>query len=119
MNAWGGISSLQFGLSLMWTQFQARGLTLNDLTRLMCQNTARFVGLGQRKGSIAPGFDADLIVWNPEHEFTLEESMIRHRHPVTPYAGQKLRGMVEMTFLHGNKIYEKGRFLKKTSGGRL
>lgn len=108
--AWGGIASLQFTLPVMWTAAQQRGFSLLDLSEWLARRPAAFVGLSGRKGVIAEGYDADLVVWNPEASFTLTAEMIQHRHKVTPYEGQRLNGVVEMTFLRGQKIFERGRF---------
>lgn len=108
--AWGGIASLQFTLPVMWTAAQQRGFSLLDLSEWLAHRPAVFVGLSGRKGVIAEGYDADLVVWNPEASFTLTAEMIQHRHKVTPYEGQRLNGVVEMTFLRGQKIFERGRF---------
>jgi allantoinase len=104
--AWGGIAGLQFTLPVIWTQMRERGFSLNDLARLMASNTARFVGLSSRKGAIAPGRDADLVIWNPDSRFTLEPSQVRHRHSLTPYAGRELYGEIEMTFLRGRPAFD-------------
>jgi allantoinase len=114
-HAWGGISSLQLGLSIVWTGMRVRGFTLTDLTRLMCDATARFAGLDDRKGQIARGRDADLVIWAPEETFRVEPSMLEHRHKVTPYAGQTLAGVVKMTLLRGKepKSQSHGRWLKR------
>lgn len=106
--AWGGISSVQFGLPAVWTQARARGRSFEDLARWLCKRPALFAGLKQ-KGKIAAGFDADLVLWDPEASFTLDASMIKHRHKLTPYDGLKLNGVVAATFLRGEKIYEKGK----------
>lgn len=108
--AWGGIASLQFTLPVMWTAALRRGFSLFDLTEWLAHRPAAFVGLSGRKGVISEGYDADLVVWNPEASFTLTSDMIHHRHKVTPYEGQKLNGVVEMTFLRGQKIFDRGRF---------
>lgn len=108
--AWGGIASLQFTLPVMWTAAQQRGFSLLDLSEWLARRPAAFVGLSGRKGVIAEGFDADLVVWNPEASFTLTAEMIHHLHKVTPYEGQRLNGVVEMTFLRGQRIFERGRF---------
>lgn len=108
LRAWGGISSLQFSLPVLWTQARARGFTLDDLARWLCQRTAAFAGLDERKGAIAPGFDADLVVWNPDAVFLVDPDRIRHRHPVTPYLGRALVGVVERTYLRGNPIHVAG-----------
>lgn len=108
--AWGGISSLQLRLPVMWTEAGARGFTINQLTEWLCTAPARQVGLHSRKGSIAVGCDADIVIWNPEAEFRVAPEMIHHRHKLTPYAGETLRGVVEKTFLRGQIVYDGGEF---------
>jgi len=112
MNAWGGISSLQLRLPIIWTEAAARGFTIEDLVKWLCREPARQVGLEIVKGSIKEGgdADADIVIWNPEREFTVEPSILHHRHKVTPYNGEVLRGVVEKTFLRGQIVYDDGRF---------
>src|SRR5262252_5076334 len=119
VKAWGGISSLQFGLPLVWTQAHRRDFGFEQLTRWMSAAPAKLAGLENRKGAIASGYDADLVVWNPEAQFTVSREMILHRHSVTPYLGRSFRGLVEMTFLRGQKIYERGEPLGGPSGQPL
>ena len=119
VKAWGGVSSLQFGLSLTWTEAQKRGFGLEHLTKWMSEATARLAGFEKLKGIIAPGYDADLVVWKPEAKFTLTPEIIHHRHAVTPYLGRSLQGLVEMTYLRGRKVYERGTFLGPPSGRPL
>jgi allantoinase len=107
--AWGGISSLQFGLPVIWTEAQKRGFNLTDLTRWMCTETARFVGLDHRKGQIKPGYDADLVIWDPEADFKVKPEMIQHKHKITPYADRTLYGEVKETILRGQLVYQDGR----------
>ena len=80
MKAWGGISSLQFRLPITWTAASRRGHSLNDLTRWLCAAPAKLVGLENRKGKVAPGYDADIVIWNPNGEFRVEPEIIHHRH---------------------------------------
>jgi allantoinase len=108
MKAWGGISSLQLRLPIIWTEASARAFTTEQLTEWLCTGPARQVGLKHLKGSLKPGADADVVIWNPEREFTVEPSMIHHRHKLTPYAGEVLRGVVEKTFLRGQMVYDDG-----------
>lgn len=116
LRAWGGISSLQLRLPLMWTALEKRGRSLRDLAEWLVSAPARLVGLENRKGAIRVGCDADLVVWNPEASFRVEASMLHHRHKLTPYAGQTLRGVVEATFLRGQKIYDHGSFVSDAHG---
>lgn len=106
MKAWGGIASLQLRLPIVWTEARQRGFSLLDLTRWLCTNPARQVSFEPRKGSIAIGHDADLVIWNPDAQFTVNASSLQHRHKITPYAGEKLTGVVEQTFLRGRKIID-------------
>ncbi len=104
LRAWGGIASLQTGLPAVWTEMHRRGFSLLRLAEWMCRGPARLVGLEKRKGSIAEGLDADLIVWKPEELFRLEPSALQQRHKLTPYAHREMRGVVVATFLRGQKI---------------
>jgi allantoinase len=114
--AWGGIASLQLALPVIWSQARQRGVTLFDLANLMSRRPAELVGLAGRKGLLAPGFDADLIVFDPEASFTVEPAKLLHRHKITPYAGLRLHGMIQTTFLRGRKIYESGQVVETPSG---
>ncbi len=116
LTAWGGISSLQFGLPMVWTHARKRGFSIGQLSKWMSAAPARLAGLTGRKGAIAAGCDADLVIWDPDEGFTLEAQMIHHRHPVTPYLGHSLQGVVKVTFLRGQKIFEDGKFLGTPSG---
>ena len=110
MKAWGGISSLQLRLPVMWTEASARGFTPNQLAEWLCVAPARQVSLDRRKGAIAVGNDADVVIWNPNREFRVAPELIQHRHKLTPYAGEVLRGVVEKTFLRGEMVYDDGEF---------
>ena len=101
--AWGGIASLQLSLPVVWTAAAARGLSLVDVARWMAQRPAALAGL-RSKGSIAPGYDADLVAFAPDEEFTVDVAALRHRHPVSPYAGRTLRGVVRTTWVRGGTV---------------
>ena len=92
----GGIASLQVALSVVWTGARARGLALSDVVRWMAEAPARLAGL-PGKGAIAVGRDADLVAFAPDERWTVGE--LRHRNPVTPYAGRELHGAVRRTWL--------------------
>ena len=116
MKAWGGISSLQLRLPVIWTEARARGFGLNQLSEWLCTAPARQVGWEQQKGSINVGADADLIIWNPDGEFKVGPQTIHHRHKLTPYNGEVLQGVVEKTFLRGQMVYDDGDFVGKPRG---
>jgi allantoinase len=108
LRAWGGIASLQLSLPAVWTQARSRGYAFTDVATWMCSTPARLAGLDKRKGTIAPGYDADVVIWNPDATFSVDPARLHHRHKLTPYAGRELAGVVETTFLRGQKVFDKG-----------
>jgi allantoinase len=101
--AWGGIASLQLGLPAVWTVASKRGRSLDDIARWMSAAPAALAGL-PAKGAIEPGRDADLVAFDPDETFIVDGSALRHRHPVTPYNGQKLTGSVRRVWLRGKEV---------------
>ncbi|MBT3945248.1 MAG: allantoinase AllB [Candidatus Marinimicrobia bacterium] len=114
--AWGGISSLQFALPVIWTECKQRGYSLEQLINWMSKQPAKFIGKDQQKGQISPGFDADLVCWNPDKKYIIKKEVIHHKNKLTPYEGESLYGVVNATFLRGQKVYENGQFLGNPKG---
>ncbi len=114
--AWGGISSLSVALPVMWTEASRRGLTLFDIARWMAEGPARLAGCESRKGRIAAGCDADFVVFEPEAEFTVTAEKLHQRHAVTPYLGERLRGVVKATYLRGKPAFADGAFPGEPNG---
>ena len=114
--AWGGIASLQLGLPAVWTGARTRGADVAALARWMCEAPASLVGLGKRTGRLAPGLQADLVIWDPEASFTVVPEQLQHRHPVTPYAGRTLFGVVQSTIVRGRLVYHHGAIISPPSG---
>jgi len=110
--AWGGISSLQIALPLTWTAARSRGISLAEMTGWMSSGPAQLAGL-DRKGRIAPGCDADFCILAPDEPFVVDPAALRHRQPVSPYAGRTLTGTVRASLLRG-KLTGAGR-----PGGQL
>jgi allantoinase len=121
--AWGGIASLQLALPAVWTGLRQRGLPLESslelLARWMSREPARLAGIAGRKGALAPGHDADLVIWDPDAAFRVDPAALEHRHPLTPYAGRELRGVVQATFLRGEAVYQGGGFAGCPRGRQL
>jgi allantoinase len=103
MTAWGGISSLQFSLPIVWTAGQKHNVTLNDICRWLCEEPAKLLRLENKNGKIKVGYDADLVIWNPEKEFRITESIIKHRHKETPYLNEVLKGVVKEVYIDGQR----------------
>ncbi len=119
LRAWGGIASLQMSLAAVWSGAPAHGATVADVARWMSERPARLVGLGPRKGVLAPGRDADLVVWDPDGELTVTANALQHRHKVTPYEGMRLRGVVHETWVRGERVYDRGHFVHEPRGQLL
>ena len=114
--AWGGIASLSVALPLMWTEASSRGFTLLDLARWMAAAPAQLAGCGARKGRIAAGYDADFVVFDSDREFVVTEDRLHYRHPVSPYLGETLRGVVRATYLRGTIVFTEGAFPGEPGG---
>jgi allantoinase len=116
MKAWGGISSIQFALPVLWTAAKKHGAGIEDIAKWLAAKPSILPGLQKIKGQIAKGFDADFVVWDPDKTFMVTEEMIQHRHKVTPYSGQQLHGVVEQTWLAGEKVFDQGKYLHLNRG---
>jgi allantoinase len=101
--AWGGISSIEVGLPVVWTEARRRGFTLADLVRWMADGPARLAGL-ERKGRLTPGCDADFCVLAPDDTFVVDPGRLHHKHPITPYSARTLTGVVRGTWLRGQEL---------------
>jgi allantoinase len=101
--AWGGVSSLQLGLSLIWTEARHRGIPLEQVLSWMAAKPAQLAGLGN-KGQLALGYDADLAVFAPDEAFVVDVAKLKHKNPITPYDGKSLSGVVRQTYLRGTLI---------------
>lgn len=111
VDSWGGISSLQFALPILWTAAEKRGCTLEQLAMWLCINPAKLIGYERKKGQIVKGYDADLVVWGHKEKFVVETGMIFHKHKLSPYIGESLSGVVKQTYLSGVEVFNEGRFL--------
>jgi allantoinase len=117
--AWGGIASLSVSLPVMWTELRQRGLPLNYIAQWMAAAPAKLAGLSNRKGAIAAGLNADFVVFDTETSFTLTADRLHYRHPISPYVGETLWGVVKKTFLRGNEVFSEGTFPGEPLGADL
>jgi len=130
------VASLELSLPAIWTAARLKPLryeagdalsadvarrlqpSVENLARWMSAAPAGLAGLGDRKGRIAPGYDADLVVWDPDAAFTVDAARLQQRHKLTPYAGRRLSGVVHATFLRGERIWD-GDHLTIAESGHL
>jgi allantoinase len=108
--AWGGIASLQLALPALWTAGRSRDVTLPQIAQWLCERPAVLAGLQDRKGKIATGYDADLVIWDPQRSFTVSAEGLYHKHKLTPYLNETLYGVVEQTYIRGIKVFDQGNF---------
>ncbi len=114
--AWGGIASLQLGLPAVWHEGRQRGLHIARLSECMSATPAHLAGLGSRKGRLAPGFDADFVIWNPDVPVDVDALTLYHRHQLTPYRGRVLTGAVRATYVRGVEVYRSGAVTGRPTG---
>jgi allantoinase len=114
--AFGGGASLQITLPIVWTAARARGFSLVDVARWMASAPADLTRM-QHKGRIAAGYDADFCVLAPEETFVVDPRQLRHKQPLTAFAGRTLHGVVHRTWLRGEPVGDepRGRLLDRTS----
>ncbi len=105
--AWGGVSSVGLGLSILWTEGQKRGITVEDVAKWCCMNTAKQVGLERQKGDLRVGFDGDVAVFDDEATFEVGSESMLFRNKCSPYQGRRLKGVVKETWLRGEKVYDR------------
>lgn len=106
-DAWGGIASLQVSLPAVWTKAKERGIGLNKISEWMSGNTARLVSLEKSKGRIEVGMDADFVIWNPDEKFIVEPDSLHHKNKISAYHHEELYGVVNTTFVRGEKVFLK------------
>jgi allantoinase len=105
LHAWGGVASLELSLAAVWTIASGRGIPIEKVVHWLSGAPARLAGLGNRKGSIAVGKNADIVVWDPDVAAVVDETQLHQRHKRTPYAGRRLRGRVIETYVGGRLVY--------------
>jgi allantoinase len=116
--AWGGIASIQFSLPVVWTKAKEQGFTVSEMAQLMITAVAKFIGQ-KKKGALKIGYDADIVVWNPDEQFIVKAENILYRHKISPYVGENLYGVVKQTYVGGKKVYENGNFLSLPQGNLI
>ena len=116
--AWGGIASLQLGLSVVWHAARARGIALSRVLQWMSSAPASLAGLAP-KGRLAVGCDADVVLFDPDAVWTVDAHRLAQRHPVTPYHGMQLTGRVRATWLRGQQVYANDAFPSPGQGRLL
>ena len=113
--AWGGIAGLQFLLPAAWTAMKGK-ISIEKFIPLLTTHPAEFLTQENKKGKLAIGYDADLVVWNPEQRFEVKISDILHRYDCTLYSGKQLYGTIAQTIVNGITVYQKNKIINQNAG---
>lgn len=108
MSAWGGISSVGFGLPLLYTVGDTMNpaVNLSEIVTWCCENTAKQVGLDNCKGHLRVGYDADFVIFDPNAKQRVNNNEVYFKNKLTAYNGQELTGVIQKTILRGSTIFE-------------
>lgn len=112
MKAWGGIAGLQFLLPAAWTVMKEI-ISIEKFIPLLTAQPAVFLQLDKRKGKLAVGYDADIIIWNPDDKFEVIAEDILHRYNCSPYNGEQLFGTVQQTIVNGTTVFKNRQIVNK------
>ncbi len=112
-----GIAGVGARLPLLLSQGLARGLPIERLAEVACANPARAFGHYPRKGALAPGSDADLLIWDPDAELTITAGTFDDGTGDSVYAGERLSGRVRDVLLRGRALVRQGRYVGEGAGG--
>lgn len=116
----GGIPGVETRLALLYHYgVGQRRLSLQQWVAICCTNPAQIFGLLPRKGQIAVGSDADLVIFDPHQEVILQARRLHQRVDYCPYEGYILRGYPQHTISRGELIVEDGEFIGKQGRGRF
>jgi len=113
--AWGGIAGLQFLLPASWTALR-ENMALEKFIPLLTEHPAKFIKLDERKGKIAVGYDADLLVWDPGEKREIIADDILFRHKISPYIGEELFGTVQQAIVNGITVWQDNNIVNKNAG---
>ena len=119
LKAWGGIAGLQLSLPVVWTGAQQHGASIHRVFDWLSEHPAERFGLGEQKGRLADGFDADLVVFDPDANWKVDSTQLHHRHKLSPYHGEQLTGRVLETWVRGRQVFAEGQLIGDPAGELL
>lgn len=93
-----------------------RDLKLEQMCRLLSENPAKLYGVYPQKGAVAPGSDADIVVWNPDTEWTMSVENQVANVDYCPFEGTKVKGKAELVFLKGELAAKDGKVVLEKTG---
>jgi dihydropyrimidinase len=115
-----GIPGLETRLPLLFSEgVKAGRIGINEFVALTATNAAKLYGLYPRKGTVAVGSDADLVIWNDSQELTIQNSMLHHAVDYTPYEGMAVSAWPEITLSRGEIVWSRPRAQGAPGRGRF
>lgn len=116
----GGLPGIEARLSLIYSFGVGSGrISLNRWVEICATAPAKIFGMYPQKGILAPGADADVVVFDPDKEVTLTHSMLHEHVDYTPYEGMTLQGYPAVTIRRGEVLVQDGKFVGGKGGGRF
>jgi dihydroorotase (multifunctional complex type) len=119
MNCPSGYPELETELAMMYEEGTKRGLSLPKLAKLMCMHPAQLLGIDDRKGAIAIGLDADLVIFDPDREWIIRNEDLETKCGWSPFHGRNVRGWPRITILRGKIVMREGEVLGEPGTGQL
>ncbi len=117
-NNFSGSPGVETMLPLIFDEGVNKGrIGLTDLVRVLAYNPARLTGIYPQKGVIAVGSDADIVVFDPDHEWVIEGSKLRSQSGWSLYEGMKIKGKVRTTFVRGKRVFADGEVIGEKGYG--
>jgi allantoinase len=113
--AWGGIAGLQFLLNASWTALR-NTMSLETFIPLLTEAPAKMLRIADRKGKIAVGYDADLVIWSPEESTIIKNEDILYKHKISPYVSRPLSGKIKQTIVNGETVFQEDKIIQKNKG---
>lgn len=115
-----GIPGVEVRMPILFSEGVGKGrITLQEFVAMTATNHARLYGLAPRKGSIAVGADADIVIWDPEKKVTITQDIMHHGADYTPYEGFEVIGWPETVLVRGTKVVHKGELVGTPGHGRF
>ena len=116
----GGLPGIETLLPLVYTYGVAAGrIELTDMVRMLCENPARLFGLAPRKGFLRPGSDADIVLYDPAGESTIDHEDLHYVAGYSPYQGMPVTGRVKTTLSRGEVVYRDGAITGEAGRGQF
>jgi dihydropyrimidinase len=115
-----GIPGVETRLPILFSEGVVKGrITLEQFVSLTSTNHAKMYGLYPKKGSIAVGADADLVVWDPKRKETIRQAILHHGSDYTPWEGFEVTGWPAKTILRGTLVYDGGKIIGRPGDGHF